>query len=84
MAKIEYSPKNLLTPYPPKGELLNSMILRCPPLGLGVKHLKINEFSAIQSRFNIQILLLLVVISLSSCQSKYPGVPEFRVCKSRH
>ena len=36
-----------------KGGLLNSMIFRCSPLGLGVKQLKIIEFSTFRSRLKI-------------------------------
>ena len=50
--KIELALKSPLTPYPPKGGLHNSMIFRCSPLGLGVKQLKIIEFSTFRSRLN--------------------------------
>jgi hypothetical protein len=44
---FESALKSTLTPYPPKGRLLNSMIFRCsPPIGgSGVKQMKIIEFS---------------------------------------
>jgi hypothetical protein len=44
-----------LTPYPPKGGLLNSIIFRCSPLGLGVKQMKIIEFTTFSGKlfFNV-------------------------------
>jgi len=61
---IESTLKNPLTPYPPKGGFLNSMIFRCSPLGLGVKHLKIIEFYTIRNGFNIELLKALIMNKL--------------------
>ena len=57
--------KRPMTPYPPKGELPNSMIFRCPPLGLGVRHLKIIEFHAFRSR----LIFMIVAILLNACSN---------------
>jgi hypothetical protein len=46
---FNFAPKSTLTPYHPKGGLPNSMIFRCSPLGLGVKQMKIIEFSTFQN-----------------------------------
>ena len=54
---FESSLKSPLTPYPPKGGLHNSMIFRCSPLGLGVKQMKIIEFSAFRSSLNTDLIL---------------------------
>ena len=48
----ESTQKRPMTPYPPKGELPNSMIFRCPPLGLGVRQMKIIEFNTFRSGLN--------------------------------
>jgi hypothetical protein len=45
--------RNSIDPLPPKGGLPNSMILRCFPLGLGVKQMKIIEFPTFRSRLII-------------------------------
>jgi signal transduction histidine kinase/ligand-binding sensor domain-containing protein/DNA-binding response OmpR family regulator len=63
---LESSLKSHLTPYPPKEGLRNSMIFRCSPLGLGVKHLKIIEFYTFRSAFILVIILLLICIAGSA------------------
>jgi len=40
-----------------KGGLPNSMIFRCSPLGLGVKQMKIIEFSAFRSCLKNKVLI---------------------------
>ena len=76
---LESTPKNPLTPYPclfgrqsPKGELPNSMIFRCSPLGLGVKHLKIIEFYTFRSGFNLEAnsLFFFVAPKIKRCSQK--------------
>jgi GH35 family endo-1,4-beta-xylanase len=65
--EIESAPKCPLTPYPPKGGLLNSMIFRCsPPIGgLGVKQRKIIEFYTFRSVLKIAIILLIALFSFA-------------------
>lgn len=57
----ESTPKNPLTPYPPKGGLPNSIIFRCSPLGLGVKQMKIIEFFTFRSGLNPQYFLFHII-----------------------
>jgi hypothetical protein len=52
---IECNLKNSLTPYPPKGGLLNSIIFRCSPLGLGVKQMKIIEFTTFPGKLLLNV-----------------------------
>ena len=68
--KPESSSKSTLTTLR-KGGLANSMIFRCSPLGLGVKHLKIIEFYTFRSWFRIAISILF----LFACEVIYAQIP---------